>query len=282
MKRFVFVAMCFAFVVAISAQDGRFIKNSEGIIKDNKTGILWMSGGTYQVDFRDAQLRSAALRAGRYIDWRLPTINEFKALVDQYSGDTAAAWLNLYGFNIMDGYYWTSDGSFDPFTRISYYKCVSFTTLEITSTMQMMKSFYLFVRDASKDVEFVSSFTIDNGTIIDNALNLMWLQVVNQTNLSWNAANEYCKSLSNSGYTDWRLPSLSEMQNLLRQGLPNIPSWLVEQGFICPNTDDYCWTSTECPNIDYAYAVTISSCYKNGVDKKFGKYPFFVVRQPTK
>ncbi len=57
-----------------------------------------------------------------------------------------------------------------------------------------------------------ASFT-DNGdgTITDNVTGLMWQQVPDSINMSWEEAKEYCENLELGGYDDWRLPTVKEL-----------------------------------------------------------------------
>ncbi len=41
---------------------------------------------------------------------------------------------------------------------------------------------------------------------------LMWTKQDNGTNVNWNQAIAYCSNLRLGGYTDWRLPTIDELQ----------------------------------------------------------------------
>lgn len=53
---------------------------------------------------------------------------------------------------------------------------------------------------------------VDNGdgTVTDMQTNLMWQKGDNGEKITFDKAQEYCKTLKLGGYTDWRLPKVDE------------------------------------------------------------------------
>jgi hypothetical protein len=87
------------------------------------------------------------------------------------------------------------------------------------------------------------SFT-DNGdgTITDNVTGLMWQAQDNGVLMTWSAAGSYCTGLLVGGYSDWRLPSVGELQSIVNYGTFN-PA--ITQTYF-PSTAIYSnyWSST--------------------------------------
>ncbi len=54
----------------------------------------------------------------------------------------------------------------------------------------------------------------ENNTIIDNKTNLMWDDTVNPI-LNWTSAEDHCDKFIIDSYTQWRLPTLSEMLSIV-------------------------------------------------------------------
>ncbi len=54
-----------------------------------------------------------------------------------------------------------------------------------------------------------------NGTVTDNVTGLMWQQSLDGIQRSWSDAGAYCSSLATAGYSDWRLPSVMELQSIV-------------------------------------------------------------------
>jgi hypothetical protein len=57
---------------------------------------------------------------------------------------------------------------------------------------------------------------IDNGdgTVTDNGTGLMWQQATAPGTYTWQQALAYCENLDLAGYTDWRLPTVKELESL--------------------------------------------------------------------
>jgi len=66
-------------------------------------------------------------------------------------------------------------------------------------------------KETSKDGAFVA---YDDGTVLDTKTNLMWTARDNGAALSWPAAKTYAGNFRGGGYSDWRLPTTSELAGL--------------------------------------------------------------------
>jgi OOP family OmpA-OmpF porin len=62
-----------------------------------------------------------------------------------------------------------------------------------------------------KDSRFIA---YDNGTILDTKTNLMWAAKDNGSNINWTDAKSYCENYRGGGFTDWRMPTKSELKGL--------------------------------------------------------------------
>ncbi len=84
-----------------------------------------------------------------------------------------------------------------------------------TQMMGQDKAFnYLMVRG---NPEYgINDFT-DNGdgTITDQATELMWMQEDNGEGVLWKDALSYAENMVYAGYSDWRLPDAKELQSIL-------------------------------------------------------------------
>src|SRR5205807_1728009 len=50
--------------------------------------------------------------------------------------------------------------------------------------------------------------------VIDRVTGLMWTRRDNGEDINWREANEYAKKLALGGYSDWRLPTIDELEKL--------------------------------------------------------------------
>jgi hypothetical protein len=53
-----------------------------------------------------------------------------------------------------------------------------------------------------------------NGTVTDTKTGLMWAAKDNGSKINWYDAKKYCESYRGGGYSDWRLPTISELSGL--------------------------------------------------------------------
>ena len=100
-----------------------------------------------------------------------------------------------------------------------------------------------------------------NGTITDNLTGLMWERWASRTTKTWTEAIDYCNTLSLSGYTDWKLPNINELESLVNSGESSVASWLDAQGFDINQGWNNYWSSTTA-----AYNTSIAW----GVDMQYG------------
>lgn len=90
----------------------RFIDNRDGTVTDRKTGLMWIKNG-WRIDFIAAVPWEAALEKcanfsdGKYDDWRLPTLEEWKSLVDRSESCPALVDPNPFENIITHMPYWS-------------------------------------------------------------------------------------------------------------------------------------------------------------------------------
>ena len=74
----------------------------------------------------------------------------------------------------------------------------------------------------------------------DECNGLMWSNSIGE-GLTWNKAHEFAKECRDGGFSDWRLPTISELQNVFdyEKGEPKIKGWGDASPF---------WSSTEVSN----------------------------------
>jgi hypothetical protein len=53
-----------------------------------------------------------------------------------------------------------------------------------------------------------------NWTVLDTHTDLMWAAKDNGYNINWSDAKSYCENYHGGGYTDWRMPTLDELEGL--------------------------------------------------------------------
>jgi hypothetical protein len=105
------------------AMADRFVNNGDGTVTGRKTGLMWIKNG-WRIEFLaavswDAAMKKCAgFRAGNHTDWRLPTVEEWRSLVDRSVSYPALVEPNPYHPRKVTGYYSDSRRpSFNPERR---------------------------------------------------------------------------------------------------------------------------------------------------------------------
>ena len=93
-----------------------------------------------------------------------------------------------------------------------------------------------------------------SGLTWSSAATLTWEAQSTQSALTWDKAVDYCNNLTEGGYSDWHLPTISELRTLIR----NCPA--MQSGAGCEVTDS-CLSWSDC------YSGTCSGCESDSSGK---------------
>lgn len=86
-----------------------------------------------------------------------------------------------------------------------------------------------------------------DGTIFDSSTELLWTQELSDTPISWESAEDYCKSLSTGDIFTWRLPNIKELYSIrdFSKAWPwvdthyfHLPSGYYDSGFVFNNCSE--------------------------------------------
>lgn len=210
------------------------VGTSDYITTDKITGLVWktctegLSGsncgtGTASAytwtaaDTACTALNSGAGYAGR-TDWRLPTIKELRTLPDYGKNPASDA---SYFPKIAANNYWASTVR-AALTTNAYYMVMStggeLFGLKTTSTYNALC--------VSGSMSGTQTLT-DNGdgTVSESTTGLLWQKCLAGQNaldcsgtansVYWSDAITYCENLNFAGRTNWRLPDVNELKNLI-------------------------------------------------------------------
>ncbi len=214
-----------------------FIDNGDGTITDKVTGLMWTKNLTPKLRLEDVKVNLSQINAGKYNDWRIPSIKELFSLIDytgQVFGDKSIRlFIDTTYFNQPLGNTAIGEREIDAQTWSST-DCQSMTmgkdksrygvnfidgrikAYPITEPFSGLpnKLHFRFVRG---NLHYGYNKFIDNGdgTITDEATGLIWQKEDSKIALDWKSALEYARNLNLVDHNDWRLPTIKELQSLV-------------------------------------------------------------------
>jgi len=225
--------------------------NGDGTITDLNTGLMWQSDPGKKMTFKQAVAGASKCRLAGRRDWRLPTIKELYSLIlfsgtdpDPMSRSAAKQrpFIDTKYFKFTYGEEARGERIIDS-QFASSTKYVS-TTMRGDETMFGVnfadgrikgygmrsprtggeKTFYiLYVRGNTR---YGKNAFKDNGdgTVTDEATGLTWMKVDSGAlkagkkkdgTLNWGEALAWAEGLEYGGHSDWRLPSVKELQSIV-------------------------------------------------------------------
>lgn len=232
-----------------------YVDNGDGTVTDQVTGLMWQQSpdtdGDGDIDAADKLTYDEAVAypdalnveafAG-YTDWRLPTIKESYSLIlfsgvdpSGYEGTDTSGLIPFIDTNYFDYAY----GDTDAGERIIDSQWAS-TNLYVGNTGMLfgvnfadgrIKGYGLTMPFGNLEKTFFTvcvrgntSYGINDfsdngdGTVTDNATELMWSQNDSGEGLHWEEALAWVEARNAQGYLghdDWRLPNVKELQSIL-------------------------------------------------------------------
>jgi arylsulfatase A-like enzyme len=188
--------------------------NGNGTITDNVTGLMWQKTDAGEMTWANSVANASLQLTAGYTDWRLPTPAELFSILN-HNNNPALDQTKFPNTNSAD-YWWTSDiyGT-DP----THVWCTNagggLGPKPITETISAggtLRYNARYVRGGKPNNghNYVNN---NDGTITDTDTSLMWMQLP-AAPMNWQSAINYAENLSWSGYSDWRLPTVKELQTL--------------------------------------------------------------------
>lgn len=72
---------------------------------------------------------------------------------------------------------------------------------------------------------------VDDSIVIDANTGLMWSIKDNGSDIDWYGASKFCADFSAGEYTDWRIPTLKELETLYTEGISNKDGYFIADPF---------------------------------------------------
>lgn len=225
-----------------------FKLNGNGTVTDTITGLMWQQTDGGEMTYENAINYCDTLTLAGFIDWRLPTAHEGFSILNHQTTNPA---VDIKVFTKTNAeYWWSINKQSNDNTKVW---CTNagggignHPKSETISAGGTKKFHARAVRDINLPSTLKSHFTDNgNGTITDNLTNLIWQKITYSDSLTWEQALAYSDSLTYSGFNDWRLPNIKELQSLNDESIIN-PS-IDKTIFTNLGIKKY-WSSTTLPN----------------------------------
>jgi hypothetical protein len=236
----------------LSGQDAGYLghqpsytDNGDGTITDHITGLMWQQDPGEKMTYAEALSKIEQFDLAGYSDWRLPTIKELYSLIlfngvdpSGYNGSSTEDLTPFIdtryfefeygdpsvGDRIIDAQYASStlDVGDSEFGGGNLMFGVNFADGRIKGYptgprpgQQEGKTFFVLYVRGNQD--YGKNEFLDNGnkTITDRSTGLMWMQDDSGIGMTWEKALEFAEGNTFAGYTDWRLPSVKELQSIV-------------------------------------------------------------------
>jgi hypothetical protein len=283
-----------------TGQDGNYdinpmsyTSNVNGTVTDNITGLIWQkcsvgyknddtcseydlgdpdapdteynwyeASGTPHATYNKESISVCGdLELGGHNDWRLPTINELRSIIN-YSKSEPGPTIAAVFPNTQALYYWAATASAQD---TDYAWFVDFYNGRINSLPSSGTNYVRCVRG----VQLVNPSFTDNGdgTVTDSAAGLMW-QKGYAYNKTWGSALEYCNNElvlpANNSYTDWRLPNIKELMSMIDH---NLSDTAIDLTYFPYSSAFYISSTTYATSTGSAWSVDFSNGYAMGYGK---------------
>jgi hypothetical protein len=218
------------------------------------TGLKWWTIPSPDKDFKTAQEICAGLGGG----YRLPSRLEYWTIIEHNQiGDTLLDENVFKG--IEPGIVWTST----PYTYTGHPQTDHWVIDICSKCSTSSRSNGLHESNGGTVLcvtgnEVTSGPFTDqaDGTLLDETTHLVWMAKIETGNgLGWRDALEYCESNTFGQHTDWRLPTIKELQTIMDATKTNDSS--LYGGFMIESSQPVLWSST--PNWTGAKFYQLSS-----------------------
>jgi hypothetical protein len=227
-------------------------------------------------------------RYGGYSDWRMPTIKELAYIVNRsitypgptidtgYFTDTAASWYwssttYVHGTGYAWGVNFGSGGVYGSYKYYGGYVRAVRGGQSWALGDSVIGSFDAVNSRLSNGVSTATGGYTDNanGTVTDTSTGLTW-QKASSSGKGWEQALAYCEGLNLGGYTDWRLPTVKELQGLADYSQYN-PA--INTTYFPDTAASWYWSSTtNVSDTNYAWLVDFDNGYVSYNYKDYAGY----------
>ena len=205
---------------------------------DSATGLIWSGQSAEKMHWADAVNYCKNLNDGGYSDWRLPSEEVLGSLVQNCNnssgceGDTDGKYSKFGDIVFL----WSSTGGSSTALGIYFFNSeAQWKSVDESFNVRCVRGDYY-------PVVSVECSPTSSTPCKDSSSGLIW-SARSGGYMVWNDAINQCDNLLEGYYTDWRLPTISELRTLIQNCSK------TETGGTCGVTDE-CLSYSECRNDD--------------------------------
>jgi hypothetical protein len=177
-------------------------------MKDSVTGLVWQINPD-----RAAKTQAEAvaycddLTLASQTDWRLPTRIEYVSVLDEGNGR---------GYAMPPGVPGDSTGTFWTASATGTTAGVFFEMDDAAGVWNVVTDTSTALARCVRGAALSSTLTVDTDVVTDSMTQLVWQSTeLEGTARNWQAALDYCETLTHAGKADWRLPNIKELATLV-------------------------------------------------------------------
>ncbi len=252
----------FAPVAAASSPNRVYTIGTDTVV-DNVTGLEWQkTDDDTPRNWSIAKQYCYSLIEDGHYDWRLPTREELRSIVDYGTSSPA---VNSVAFPDTDSSDYWSATSYDNGDNVWV---VSFDNGNDSFPIKSSLNYVRCVRGfAHSHGLFVNN---GNGTVTDLVTGLTWQQQDDDVPRPWATAISYCQNLTLAGRLDWRLPDIKELASIVYDLL--VGPAIDNVAFPGTNSSEY-WSATSyAVDNTNAWVVNFNNGADDTVNMSFGPY----------
>ena len=250
----------------------RFVDNGDATLTDTKTNLMWQWADDGQkIWIEGASISCDDLILGGYDDWRLPRIDELTTIIDYSRSDPALDQI-FFGRSTS---YWTSTLGIPCANTASYWK-VDFINGKTGEDCGSTSTYHYgrCVRGGPYwSLDPTERFSPNTShTIKDNFYGYIWQRSDDGETKTWEDATLYCDELDLDSYTDWRMPTIIELQTMINYSTrpTYVMNWFTLQSAAH-------WTATPYVNEEKAFwYVNFSNGIQNAATSNLELYTLCV------
>lgn len=193
----------------------------EDYIWDMKTGLMYEKASAKSYTLENAIEHVNKLNAEFYggtNNWRLPTVDELRFIVD-YSKKTPAVFEKFEPY-VKSDFYWTADEYQTPNGErnwVIYFGYGCAVPIERTHRCGCIAVSGGYENLADKSEH---RYEIKDGVVIDKYTRLMWLQE-EIPSMTYSEFEKYLAEHTLAGYNDWRISDMKELSTIVNRNAAN-------------------------------------------------------------